>query len=391
MSDTAAPPLWPQPIPIIGGTGLVGSGKTRFGLSICPGPQTLVYDLEQSSASYTYIGFERVDVQREMQKWCAAQNPPRKGYKAIDLWVWFKNHLDHLPANRYRVIMIDPVTDLESGLVDWVDANPGYFGHTAGQYASMSGIKWGDVKAYEKMALADICAKCETFYFTAHLGAVWGADKKPTGQMKAKGKESLLQLASLYLWFGREPNAQGVKPGAPAAMVMKGRLEVGEVIDGEVISYEVLPPRIPVATPKTIREYFKNPAGKVGLKESEKVKVETLSADDRLKLELAKAEAERDAAQARAATAAAQQTHVINLPVESGPPPEALEENYRVAISQAESLDDLKAVLDQITVSVQKQHIGTDELNRLKPLYIDRKETLTSALHSAVASAAGIN
>ena len=43
MSDRK--PLWPKSIEVIGGTGEYESGKTTFGLTICPGPETLYYNL----------------------------------------------------------------------------------------------------------------------------------------------------------------------------------------------------------------------------------------------------------------------------------------------------------------------------------------------------------
>lgn len=285
--------LWPQPIPIIGGTGEYQSGKTRFGVSICPGPATLVYDFEQSSASYEYIGFERIDVQKKMHELFP------NGYKPVDLWQWFLKDIRSIPANKYRVIMIDPATDIERGLTDWVAANPAFFGHTFVQYAKMSGIMWGDVKDYLKMILADICARCETFYFTAHVGREFKGNEA-TDKLKAKGKSTLQELASLYLWFDRAPNAKGERPNAPRAKVIKGRLEVGSVVDGEVVAFSVLPPVMPVATPKAIREYFANPAGrKVKLDDAERFVEEKLSEDERLKLRVAMAEANRDAAQAQ--------------------------------------------------------------------------------------------
>ena len=308
MSTAAAAPLWPQSIPIIGGTGEKWAGKSKWGLNICPGVKTtLVYDFEQSCASYEDeyrrigVPFVRVDVQQEMHKLFP------NGYKKIDMFVWWLKHIrNEVKAGQYRVIMVDPVTDLESGLTDWVNANPAFFGHTPAQYSSMSGIMWGDVKDYEKMILADICAKCETFYFTAHLGAEFSG-KSATGKKKPKGKETLFELASLYLWFSRDPDAKGVRPNAPSAVVLKGRLETAALVNGEVVSYSVLPPRIPVATPKSIRDYFKNPAGKVGIRDEEKVKEEVMSADERLRLETAKAEAERDTAVAHAEEAKAKQ------------------------------------------------------------------------------------
>lgn len=385
MSTPAVPPLWPQPIPIIGGTGAVGSGKTRFGISICPGPQTLVYDLEQSSLPYAHFGFERIDVQREMYK----THP--KGYKAVDLWVWWLAHVRALPINKYRVIMVDPVTDLENGLVDWVDANPKHFGHTEGQYASMSALKWGDVKAYEKMVLADVSARCETFYFTTHITAEW-EDKKPVkGKFKPKGKETLDQLASLYLWFSRETDPKtGEKPKVPSAQVRKGRFEVPKLNPdgtlatneyGDPITYEVLPPKMPVATPGRLRWYFDNPIGRTGVKEAERVKEEVvvLSADERLKLETAKAEAERDAALARAATAAAQQTTVV---ITHAPPEEqrgdtsAWETSFSAAIEKADTPDDLNAIPPQIKVCRERGHLADENVQRLRDLYGERKKHL---------------
>lgn len=363
--STTAPPLWPQPIPIIGVTGPVGSGKTKFCLSICPGPQTLVYDLEQSSASYSYIGFERIDVQKEMQK------IKPNGYKAIDLWKWWISHVRAIPPGKYRVIVIDPVTDLERGLTDFVAENPGAFGHTSKQYDMMSGIMWGDVKDFEKQVMAEICGRCETFAFTTHLGNVWGDDKKPTKEKKPKGKESLMQLASLYLMLSRETGV-----GPPSAVKLKGRLEIGEVIDGEVVSYEVLPPRLPVATPKAIRDYFKNPAGRKPLTEAEKVKIEVMSEDERLRLETAKAEAEAATAQARADAAKAVQATVVLTAPEGNNDPAKWVTSYTVSIDRATTPEELNVLPTQIKLTREKGYIGDDEVSRLRDHFQARKAAL---------------
>lgn len=311
-------PLWPQPIPIVGGTGPRWSGKSKFGLNICPGVRTtLVYDFEQSTTSYegeyARIGvpFDRIDMQKEMHNFKDEKGTfsYRNGYKPIDLFSHWLKHVRALPADKYRVIMVDPVTDLERGLTDWVAANPRFFGHTDGQYAKMSGIMWGDVKDYQKMVLADLTARCETFYFTAHLGMEF-KNKEPTGKEKAKGKETLYELASMYLWFDRSPDSRGVRPNVPAANVEKGRMERAELIDGEVVSYSILPARLPIATPKAIRDYFKNPAGKREASDGERLIEQKMSADERLRLETAKAQAEAETAQARAAAAQSQKATV---------------------------------------------------------------------------------
>ncbi len=314
-----------------------------------------MYDLEQSCGSYSYIGFERIDVQKEMH------NKYPNGYKPMQLFEWWLAHIRAIPAGKYRVIMVDPVTDLERGLTDWVAANPKFFGHTDGQYASMSGIMWGDVKDYEKMVLADITARCETFYFTAHIGTEFDkTTKRATDRKKIKGKDTLMELASLYLWFNRDADANGVRPNAPAAAVLKGRLEVGEVIDGDVVSYSVLPPRLPVATPKAIREYFKKPAGKIGLTAAEKVPEEKLSADDRLKLEVAKAEAEAATAQANAAAAAAAKPLVL------GAKAIEFEGRIRAALSQQILLEEIGPAIKS---AFDAKEVGDAEVTYLRTVF----------------------
>ena len=381
--STQQRPLWPQPIPIIGATGEKWSGKTKFGLNICPGVKTtLVYDFEQSSASYegeyARIGvpFERIDVQKEMH----SIHP--NGYKPIQLWQWWIAHVEKVQAGTYQVIMADTVTDLERGLADWVAANPAFFGHTAGQYSAMSGIMWGDVKDYLKMKLADITAKCQTFYFTAHLGAEFKG-KSPTGEKKPKGKETLYELASLYLWFDREADKKtGNRSNIPAARVLKSRLEVAELVDGEIVSFSVLPPRIPECTPKMIRGYFANPAGKKNeLAESERDRPEAMTDDERLRLEVAKAEAERDTAQARATIAQSQQVTKIVI---TGTGEEAIliaegwVTNFATAIGKTDSLDELAALKAQIKTAYADKKIGDDQLNRIKLLWDERYNHLAA-------------
>lgn len=384
---STAAPLWPAPIPIIGVTGKPNSGKSRFGLSISPGPDTLVYDLEQSSASYSYIGFERIDMQKKMQEWCAEKK--KDSYKSTDLWMVWLNHVRSLPNGKYKVIMVDPVTDLEVGLTDWVAANPGHFGHTAKQYETMSAIMWGDVKHYEKTILADICAKCETFVFTAHVGAVFGADKKPTGELKAKGKESLLQLASLYLWMEREPDKNGARPSVPTARVMKGRLEVGEVIDGEIVSYEVLPQRLPQATPKAIREYFKNPAGKRKATAAEQIKPDEMSADEKLRLETQKAQAEADLAKAKAEAAQAnRQTVLLTAPDGHDPSnndPQKWVSQCQSQMDGAGTEAELKIVAGRIKTVREAGFISEADLAALRNYYNARFDAI-KASESATAS-----
>lgn len=419
MSDLK--PLFPQPIPIIGGTGEKWSGKTYFGISIKPGPRTLVYDFEQSSVSYTFAGFERIDVQKAMH----AKFP--NGYKPVDLWLWWIDHVRKLPAGKYDVIMVDPVTDLERGLVDWVFANPTAFGHTSSQYQKMSGVAWGDVKDFYKMVLADITAKCQTFYFTAHVGREFKGNVA-TEQLKARGKETLFELCSLYLWFERSPNARGERPEIPRAKVLKSRLSVGTVENDELVSRSVLPSRLPQATVKAIREYFAAPAGGRTQREDELAPEVGMTDDERLRLQVQKAEAEAVVAQSRMAAMATSSTgagrptspaapatppappaattqppsvDVVTQPAPQPPTPaaqptpapaaatppgksaaEVLFDGFVASIADANSIDVLKGVGGNIKIAKDQKLLSTGQIADLHARYSVRKEELDPATKS---------
>src|ERR1035438_6087571 len=166
MTTQPATKIWPQPIEIIGVTGEYASGKTLFAVTIDP-KNTRLYDTEKGSGSYEQLGINRVSVQDEMAK------IKPNGYKPFDVFVWFWNDIKQIPKGKYSVIGIDTISEIEDGLVEWVDKNPGYFNHTAGQYMKMSGIKWGDVKTLWKSILSDLSSKCQTFVFCAHMSNVW--------------------------------------------------------------------------------------------------------------------------------------------------------------------------------------------------------------------------
>lgn len=292
--SVAPAPLWPQPIEVLGLTGEFASGKTLFGLTIAPGQSTLVYDMEKSSATYQSLGFERVDVPTEMLR-----SYPN-GYKPIDTFNWWLAHVKSIPAGKYRVIMLDPVSEVESGLADYVKANPSKFGRTAAQYVKMSGLMWGDCKDLWKSILADLASRCETFAFTSHMTNIW-RDDKPTGKRKAKGKETLMELATLYLNMERKANGKGELPAKPAAVVLKSRLSTIKFDPGtgDTTIVPTLPPRLPIATPFTIRQYMAAPPDYSKLTPEECAPEATLTDDERAELAYATAAANRDAEELR--------------------------------------------------------------------------------------------
>lgn len=357
-------PLWPIPCEIIGATGAYQSGKTHFCVTICPGPQTKVYDFEKSAKPYESLGFERVDVPAVM-----LANYPA-GYKPVDVFLWWLADVRATPPGKYRVIVADPVTDIERGLVDWVNANPQFFGHSAGQYARMSGLMWGDVKDYWKLILTDLAARCETFAFTTHLGAEF-KDNQATGRQRPKGKDTLMELASLYLWLERKKDAAGNMPAKPSATVLKHRLSFLRVdpVTGDVDTRPAVPPRLPVATPAALRQYMLSPPDYENLSESERAPEVVMGDEERLRLELAKAEAERDAELAR----------LDRETRRSGPvAPAAAEEALATAIAQANDPATLAAVASEIRAAVDGGRVGDDARARLRDLYAARQRALAA-------------
>jgi hypothetical protein len=296
-------PLWPNgvAIEVLGVTGEYKSGKTLFVLTIDP-KQTLYYDLEKSGATYQGLGVTRKDFGRHMQSMF-----PR-GYQAIDLYQAWLNDVRNVKPGQYRVIAVDPITDIEAGLVQWVRANPGHFGYSPGQFAKMEGLMWGAVQQHWKMVLNDLASRCECFAFTAHMGNVWEGGNPVKGKRKPKGKSVLQELASLYILLKRDPDEKGRVPEKPigylAESFTKDRLchFVLNEETGDLEPHPILPPRIVDCTPAKIRWYIQNPANYGKLRKEELAELHTLSEDDRAQIRLAIAEAEAEAARLRLET-----------------------------------------------------------------------------------------
>lgn len=256
-------------VPVFGATGPKWSGKTMLAFQLAPGlhtaghkfagqSRTQLLDCELSSASYHVPGVDRVDVHQAIRN-----KVDKRAVKPIEVYEWFIDHVNRIPPGRFDVIAVDPATDLESGLLDWIKAHPADFGATANQFAKMPAIAIAAAKQKWKQVLIDIATRCRTFYFTAHLKAEWKGDR-PTGQQVAKGYESLFEVASLYLRLEREKGREGEKPKPPSAIILKDRLSFQEFDPetGELDIISILPERLPIATAKAIRDYVKKPVGK---------------------------------------------------------------------------------------------------------------------------------
>jgi hypothetical protein len=295
-SNSQTSPLWPngQRLGFIGVCGEYQSGKTLFGLTIDPA-HTIHFDTEKSGEPYqASLGFRRVDIPAMM-----AEKFPNGEYRPIQTFEAWLSLVRGLKPGVYRVAVLDTVSEIEAGLVEYVRLNPNKFGYTSAQFAKSEALMWGAAKDFWKQILSDILTRVETFVCIAHMRSIFDKTGRPTGEREAKGKETILELASLYLRLERKPDEKGRLPEKPAAQVLKTRL-CAFVMNPETHEMEphpVLPPRLPICTPATIRKYIQNPPDYSKLKKDELLQAEQLSDDQKLLLQNSiaanKAEAER--------------------------------------------------------------------------------------------------
>jgi hypothetical protein len=306
-------------LPVIGLTGEYASGKTVFGLTIAPPEATLVYDMEKSSASYESMGFTRRDVPSIM-----LARGRGKPFLPIDLFRWWRDDIRQIEPGRYQAVLLDTASEIESGLCDYVYANPNEFGRTKPQYITKSNtpspLFWGDVKEHLKFLLTELSSRVETFAFTVHLKSEF-VGGVPTTKKKPKGKTTLEELASLFLWLERKPNARGEIQAAPSALVRKTRLLHTHMSPAGMTMIPVLPPRLPVATPAAIRAYMLNPPDPAKLKPEELAPEEVMSEDERLELRAQIAANEAEARRAELEMTAVKIVHEGYRSVESKLPP----------------------------------------------------------------------
>ena len=302
--------LWPLTpsgaelsIEVFGATGEYSSGKTLLGLSIAPGvhpeghafvgkPRTLLLDFEKSAGTYGGTGCHRLDVPAEMQKLHGEKN-----YQPLDVFAWFVDLISKIQPGQFDVIMADPITDVEAGQLAFIRKNHDSYGLTHNQITKGGGLLWGAVKDDWKQRLLKIGAKCQTFFFTSHLRSEWQGDR-PTGKREPKGKETLFELTSLYLWLERKADKDGNVPDRPSAIVLKQRLsDTLMTDDGELEIIQLMPPRLPVATVSAIRAYIAYPPNYGKLKAGEKVVAEECSEEEKARIALATAEAQKETEQ----------------------------------------------------------------------------------------------
>ena len=280
--------LWePYDIPIVTVAGEPGSGKTLWGLLVDSDcltfnhePTTYVWDTEGSSAPYVgALNFDRVDIPS------ALLSKTNGKYEPEDVFLYWRDSMMRVQPKQYRVLFIDTITAIEDGLAQYIKKHPTDYGYTAGQFTKMQGLMWGVVKNEWKRLLLIAAEKCETLVLAAHMKAEWRG-KEPTNRRIPRGKETLMEISSVYMTLGRsiKPNATttSTKPSAICTWPGgKSRLVRLNPKTGQ--PEQLLPPHIPDATPDGIREYLKVPPDFTKLKPAERaVPTPTLTDDDKL-------------------------------------------------------------------------------------------------------------
>lgn len=279
-------PLWEdRKIPIIIGTGEFGTGKTYFGVTICPGPETIVFDNEGSSEPYEdALGFDRIDLAAELLRKHKARYTAKQRYE-----LWRDKAIEAGKSGKYRVLVTDPFSEIEDGLAEYVRANPGEHDMTQAQMEKSAALFWGAVKRKLKSDLDLLRTMFDVIYLTVHMRNEFSGGR-PTGRREPKGKETLEEVATLFLEFQRKVaktgKNKGQKQSVPSAVILKER--VSRTIfdeDGEPVLIPLLPPRLPIATPGAIRKYIRNPPDYNKLKADEKIVEAEMSDEERLEME----------------------------------------------------------------------------------------------------------
>jgi hypothetical protein len=263
-------------IPYIGVTGEYQSGKTLFGLLIDP-TRTVHYDFEKSGVCYKSLGFLHVDFPAVM-----LQKFPQGRYRPLDVFVAWREHLRSLDKGRIRVMVLDDISSIELGLVEYVRKNPAEFGYSTQQFAKSEAMMWGAAKNCWKQTL--LTAGIECCVMVAHTRQVFANGVPVKGQREAKGLDTIMELSTLYLKLDRSPDQQGRVPESPVGVCLKNRLSVfvQDEATGEMTPHPALPPRIVGCTPAKIRWWIEHPKDYSKLSKDELVIDKGLTDDEKL-------------------------------------------------------------------------------------------------------------
>ena len=298
--------LWkPYKIPVVVLAGETGSGKTLWGLTADPDilnfdvpPPVITWDTEGSSESYKdHLNFKRIDLVKRCVEMFGADYNPEKMFLA------FKSDIEALVPGKYSVAMIDTASEIEAGHADYIRTHPGECGYTSVQFAKAASLMWGAVKADYKKLMMALASKVETLVICVHMRDEFKSGR-PTNKRKPKGKDTLMEIASLYMVLDRSaPAGKKDPPMVPSGITNPptGKTRIIGIVNGKV--QQLLPPYLKDASPDGIRHYLSTPPDFTSLAPSERAKpVQVMTDDDRLELRSSIAADEAARANAELAT-----------------------------------------------------------------------------------------
>ena len=236
-------PFVTKPFGIVEVTGPFGVGKTLFALTTgAEMSRICVLDCEGSAEQYKSWGFDWYDIIG-----LAAGNGLT--VSAEQVYLAAAKIASQIPANRYDVIVVENLSRIEDGLVDYVTRHPAQFGLSRAQVEKGGGLIWGPIKTLEQNFLLGLKARAKMVIVTVHLRQVWAGKRPVPGLYKPKGKDVLRMLSTLSIWLRFSDSL------IPSGLVLKARM--AKIENG--IPKPVLPPKLPKATWEAIRGYMHNP------------------------------------------------------------------------------------------------------------------------------------
>lgn len=387
MHDTK--PLWPNGvvIPVIGVTGALGTGKTLFAATIAP-LRTIYIDIEKSALTYRQLGFEHVDLIQDLTN----ENP--RGYTSFQLFNAWYEIIKSIDPGQYDVVVTDPISDIESGMVDFVKGRATRYGYKSPEsFAKSKGIFWNIVRDEYKRIIAMITAKCQTFVYTTHMKTVW-KNGEPTKDRMAKGKTTLREMTTLSLEMHRDVKCAG---GVPSAVVDRDRIAsftTGE--DGVVTPHTVMPGRMPVATPEALRKYILQPTDLSNPSDGEVAPEQIMSKEELLLIEARIADNNREAAELQlAAVEAASKKGMLNKDVATRIEPvvKAVDDGAK-DVTQSTQRSDTAGDAKLETAGTDAPEPTVDYYEEICQLLIDadsvgKKRALRTAIEGAISSVGG--